>query len=255
MSQPGKVPSAMASFVSGIVYKDLIPEDEKGTFEEALKKEFERMLSHPELPVTDDGLCTFRWAATLMHEGELKALDPTTALGRHLLMRQARVDIWNATEVSYNAATDAATKVADWLHINRNDEKGTGPVLQDLLDYAVETLNAGGKLPKNCPPSILDIAKARDEQTKAMSKSSNKSSNKSTTPSALTSLGKPLPDEVFAHEAQTSGHQSDTKTGTKVSLSDTLRSRLKRVTKSIGSKKVKSFLGQFPPQRTVVSAG
>jgi hypothetical protein len=251
MSQAGKVPSAMASFVLGTVYKDLIPEDEKDPFRKALEGEFDGLLRHPTLPVTEDGLDTFRWAATLMHEGELKGVDPTTALGRHLLMRQARVDIWNATEVSYNAATDAATKVADWLHVNRNDKKGTGPVLEDLMKYAIETLNAGGKLPKDCPPSILDIAKARDEETKAMSEVSHKSS----TPSALSSLGNTLPDAVFAHEAQTSGHQSDTKEGTKVTLSDTLRSRLKRVEESIGHEKVKSFYDQFPPQRTAASAG
>jgi hypothetical protein len=251
MSQAGKVPSAMASFVLDTVYQKLILPDKKDTLRKALEEQFAELLSHPKLPVTNDGLDTFRWAATLMHEGERKGVDPTTALGRHLLMRQARVDIWNATEVSYNAATDAATKVADWLHVNRNDEKGTGPVLQALLDYAHKTLKAGGKLPKDCPQSILDIAKARDEMNKSM----RESSLQSTKPSAFDSLKEPRPNKVLAHEAQTSGHQSDTKTGTKVSLSDTLRSRLKRVTKSIGSKKVKSFLGQFPPQRTVVSAG
>ena len=250
MSQAGKVPSAMASFVLDTVYQKLILPEKKGPFEEALKVEFKRRLSHPELPVTEDGLDTCRWAATLMHEGELKGVDPTTAQGRHLLMRQARVDIWNATEVSYNAATDAATKVADWLHVNRNDKKGTGVVLQDLLDYAVETLKASGKLPKDCPPSILDIAKARDEETKAMSKVSHKSS----TPSALSSLGKPLPDEVFAHEAQTSGHQSDTKTGTKVSLPDSVLSRVKTAGESIGVAEVQSFFDRFPSQGTAVSA-
>jgi hypothetical protein len=251
MSQAGKVPSAMASFVLDTVYQKLILPDKKDTLRKALEEQFAELLSHPKLPVTNDGLDTFRWAATLMHEGERKGVDPTTALGRHLLMRQARVDIWNATEVSYNAATDAATKVADWLHVNRNDEKGTGPVLQALLDYAHKTLKAGGKLPKDCPQSILDIAKARDEMNKSM----RESSLQSTKPSAFDSLKEPRPNKVLAHEAQTSGHQSDTKTGTKVSLSDTLRSRLKRVTKSIGSKKVKSFYDRFPPQRTAASAG
>jgi hypothetical protein len=250
MSQAGKVPSAMASFVLDTVYQKLILPDKKDTLRQALEEQFAELLSHPKLPVTNDGLDTCRWAATLMHEGERKGVDPTTALGRHLLMRQARVDIWNATEVSYNAATDAATKVADWLHVNRNDEKGTGPVLQDLLDYAVETLNAGGKLPKNCPPSILDIAKARDEQTKAMSKSSNKS----TTPSASGYWDGPLPSPVPAHEAQTSGHQSDTKTETKAPLPDSLLSTVKTAGESIGVAEVQSFFDRFPSQGTAVSA-
>jgi len=240
------VPSAIASFVLN-VYDKLIPEEDENSFKKALEKSFTERLSHPKLPVTDAGLCTYRWASTLMDGGELKRVDPKTALGRHITMRKVRADIWNETEASYNAVTDAATKVTDWYH------RRSGLLLQELTEYAKETLGTGGKVPNDCPQSILDIAEARDEKTKAMSEVSYKS----TTPSALSSLGKPLPAAVLAHEAQTSGsniNKSHATTGTKTSLPDSLLQRLKRVEESIGSKKVQGFFDRFPPQRTAVSA-
>jgi len=239
----------MASSVLNNVYKKKIPKVKWDPFRKAVEEECTRELSHPQLPVTDDGLCTFRWASSLMDGDEIKGVDETTANGRQMTMRKVRAEIYNATEASYHAATAAATRVTDWLHINRDHDKCTGVRLQDLLDHAIDALKKGGKLPKNCPQSLLDNAKARDE----MNETTRNSLPRSKTPFGLDALpASSLPTKVPAHQAQTSGpntFQSGTKTATKPSLSDDLRSRIARLPNMLpkgGVKKFNDFFGNFP---------
>ena len=244
-----KVPSAMASLAMGI-YKKKLSEDENNRLENALKKRFTQRLSHPpDLPVTRDGLDTYLWASTFMDGGELKGVDATTALGRQMMMRQVRADIFNQTEASYNDITDAACTVVDWIHGDPNYNNHKRHAMDDLMDFAITSVKAGRKLPKDCPQSILDMGIARDEANKAK----RSSSPTSTTPSGLDSLAGPLPASFPAHEAVTSEPntlQSGTKTATKPSLSDDLRSRIARLPNMIpkgGVKKLNDFFGNFEP--------
>ena len=242
----------MASSVLNNVYKKKIPKDKWDPIRKALEEECTRELSHPQLPVTDDGLCTFRWASSLMDGDQTKGVDETTANGRQMTMRKVRAEIYNATEASYHAATAAATRVTDWFHINRNHDKGTGVLLQDLVDHAIDALKTGGKLPKDCPQSLLDIAKARDE----MNETTRNSSPRSKTSLGLNALpASSLPTKVPAHQAQTSGQDTfkrDTGSGTEASLPDSLRSRLAGLPKKIskeGVQTLNNFFKKFEPKR------
>jgi hypothetical protein len=241
----------MASSVLNNAYKKkLMHEDEREIFRKALEEGFTGLLSHPELPVTDDGFCTYRWASTLIGGGKVKGVDATTALGRHMMMRQVRADIWNETEASYNAATDAASKVTDWYHEKRNHKKGTGVVLRDLKDYAIDTVKTGAKLPKDCPQSILDMAKDRDE----MNKRERNNPFKSPTRSAYVSSDRPRPTAVPAHQAVMSEPnplQTDREKGTNGPLTDTTKARLESMRKTLSTEdvqRVQGFFKQFPPK-------
>jgi hypothetical protein len=260
MARTPNVPSAMGSYVTKGVYGKAINESVRAEFEKECVDRFTRALEHPDpLPVTKDGLDTYTWASVLTKAGKhLRVKGEGTRIGRVAQMRELRDTFYskNGTgeygdkTISFGDATKYACAATDAYHGYGNHEQCTEVnkiTKRDVVESMTDCIKNGTELPQDWPRSILDIVKARDEKNAAM----RHSSVKSTTPSVLNSWGGPLPGQVPAHEALTSGpntSKSDATTGTKASLPDSLLSRVKRAGESIGTDKLNSLFRQFKPR-------